>query len=401
MSKTSPREAVSIISPLGFRICFGLRTSYFGFIPRAELALKPMPSAWLTPPPPLPHHAPMRPCTLGILSDIHYAGPAEQARGHDYELRAIPNPRGCVPSLVRSVTTSGCASRWARTISSTSSWRGPASDYLIANGDYSSNTAFVGAERRCRLPKRAGMPGKLRQRFGANLRANFGDHELGKTHHVRRQRRHAPGQLAPRPGGTGFGPLLAARNRQLRPAGFVSTLVALPVFEADTLPAERPEWERLRAEHLAEIRRAFDALQPASASCSSAMTRPPCPSSGARTPPRPAPANRADDIGHLHSNLVFWQSRLLAGMPPIRFLGHSVQRLSTALSQARLWRPFHVRLCPALAGIQLLKDGGYCTIELDPEARQPAQLPLPPPAPHMNSLSLPSAICQLPSPHRP
>jgi hypothetical protein len=59
-------------------------------------------------------------------------------------------------------------------------------------------------------------------------------------------------------------------------------------------------------------------------------------------------------------------------MPPIRFLGHTVQHLSTALSEARLWRPFNVRLCPALAGIELLKDGGYLTAQLDPEARQPA-----------------------------
>jgi hypothetical protein len=78
-------------------------------------------------------------------------------------------------------------------------------------------------------------------------------------------------------------------------------------------------------------------------------------------------------IGHLHSNLVLWKSRWLAGMPPIRFLGHTVLRMSTALSEARLWRPFYVRLCPALAGIELLKDGGYWTVELDPEARQPAR----------------------------
>ena len=67
-------------------------------------------------------------------------------------------------------------------------------------------------------------------------------------------------------------------------------------------------------------------------------------------------------------------------MPPIRFLGNTVRRLSTALNEARRWRPFHVRLCPALAGIELLKDGGYCTLEIDPEARQPRPLPLPSPA---------------------
>jgi hypothetical protein len=43
----------------------------------------------------------------------------------------------------------------------------------------------------------------------------------------------------------------------------------------------------------------------------------------------------------------------------------------TSLSEACHWHPFHVRLCPALAGIEPLKDGGYCTVELDPEARQP------------------------------
>jgi hypothetical protein len=32
-----------------------------------------------------------------------------------------------------------------------------------------------------------------------------------------------------------------------------------------------------------------------------------------------------------------------------------------------------VRLCPSLAGIELLKDGGYYTVELDEAAQRPAQ----------------------------
>ena len=78
-------------------------------------------------------------------------------------------------------------------------------------------------------------------------------------------------------------------------------------------------------------------------------------------------------IGHLHSRLILWKSGLLAGMPPIHFLGHTVKRFSTALSQGRHWRPFHVKLCPSLAGIELLKDGGYCTVELDEAAHQPVR----------------------------
>ena len=30
--------------------------------------------------------------TVAIVSDIHYAGAAERARGNDYEMCAIPNP---------------------------------------------------------------------------------------------------------------------------------------------------------------------------------------------------------------------------------------------------------------------------------------------------------------------
>jgi hypothetical protein len=79
-------------------------------------------------------------------------------------------------------------------------------------------------------------------------------------------------------------------------------------------------------------------------------------------------------IGHLHSKLILGQSRLLAGMPEIRFLGHTARRLSRALGQAREWRPFNVRLCPALAGIELLKDGGYLGIRLDHEGGRPAEI---------------------------
>ena len=47
--------------------------------------------------------------------------------------------------------------------------------------------------------------------------------------------------------------------------------------------------------------------------------------------------------------------------------------MSTALKKVRHWRPFRVRFCPSLAGIELLKDGGYLTVELEAEAQRPAQ----------------------------
>ena len=77
-------------------------------------------------------------------------------------------------------------------------------------------------------------------------------------------------------------------------------------------------------------------------------------------------------IGHLHSKLIYFKSRMLAGMPVINFLGHTPTRLSSALREARYWKSFKVLLCPSLSGIELLKDGGFYTAELDLEARQPA-----------------------------
>jgi hypothetical protein len=50
--------------------------------------------------------------------------------------------------------------------------------------------------------------------------------------------------------------------------------------------------------------------------------------------------------------------------------------MSTALGEARHWKPFRVRLCPSLSGIELLKDGGFLTAELDADARQPAKFHL-------------------------
>src|SRR5207253_7886503 len=77
-------------------------------------------------------------------------------------------------------------------------------------------------------------------------------------------------------------------------------------------------------------------------------------------------------IGHLHSRLILFKSRLLAGMPVINFLGHTPHRLSSALREARYWKPFKVLLCPSLSGIELLKDGGFYTAEIDPEGHEPA-----------------------------
>jgi hypothetical protein len=312
--------------------------------------------------------------TLAILSDIHYASAAEQARGDDFEFREIRNP------LLRAAFRAYRHVIWMR-----HPLRQNAQldrflaevgnmDYVVANGDYSCNTGSVGISDDAALQSAAECFGKLRGKFGDRLRLNFGDHELGKLSvfgargGMRLESwRRATGEL-------GLQPFWRLDLGSYVLLGVVSSLVALPVFVPDMLAEERPAWDKLREQHLAEIRAAFDALQPCQRVLLFCHDPTALPFLGREETVRAKlPQIEQTIIGHLHSNLYLWKSRMLAGMPVLRSLGHTAKKMSGALNEARHWRPFHVRLCPALRGIELLKDGGYFTVELDAAAERPAR----------------------------
>lgn len=315
-----------------------------------------------------------RPCTLGILSDIHYAGAAEQARGTDYENIVIPRPllRFAVRMYRRFVWLHQPLQKNYLLDRFLEQSGNP--DYVIANGDYSCDSGFVGVSDKAAGQSVQECLEKLRAKFGDRLRVNFGDHELGKVSFFggRGGMRLASWRRAQ--DFLGLQPFWQLKIGQYTLMGIVSSLVALPVFESDTLADERPEWERLRAAHLNEISAAFNTLgsnQRVLLFCHDPTALPflaEQPAVRARLP-----QIEQTVIGHLHSNLILWKSRWLAGMPRITFLGHTAKRLSTALRQGKHWKPFHVRLCPSLAGIELLKDGGFLTAELDPEGARPVQ----------------------------
>ena len=311
-------------------------------------------------------------CRLGILSDIHYASSAEQARGADYESACIPNPllRFSVALyrrffwLHQPLQKNYLLDRFLEQSGDL--------DYVIANGDYSCDSSFVGVSDQAALESVRECLDKLRAKFGERLLVNFGDHELGKVSFFggRGGMRLASWHKAQ--DSLGLRPFWQRSIGRYALMGVVSSLVALPVFKADALAEELAEWERVRAIHLAEINQAFGALgsnQRVLVLCHDPTALP-------FLGELPAVQSRLSQIeqtiiGHLHSDLILWKSRFLAGMPRVSFLGHTARRLSAALSQGRYWKPFRVRLCPSLAGIELLKDGGYLTAELDPDARLP------------------------------
>lgn len=318
---------------------------------------------------------------LAILSDVHYACDAERAAGDDYEYRFIKNPLVRWPvQFYRNVIWLRYPLRQNGQLDRFLAEIGPV-DFAIANGDYCSNVAALGVSDDDAMQSARECLAKLRKQFGDKLRAGFGDHELGKL----------------RLFGTRGGLRLRSRERAMNELGLLpfwrlelgnyvllgvtSSLLALPVFYPDLLPAERAGWEKLRAEHFAEIRAAFAALQPQQRVLLFCHDPSALPFLWQDEVVRAGlPQVEQTIIGHLHSKLYFWKAKLLAGMPVLHFLGPWVRRVSRALNQARHWRSFRVRLCPSLAGIQLLNDGGYYTVELDPDAKSPANFefhPLP------------------------
>jgi hypothetical protein len=314
---------------------------------------------------------------LTIVSDIHFASAPEQARGDNYESAGIKNP------LLRAFLKIYRRYFWLRLplrqghLLEQFLARVPASDFVVANGDYSCDTQFIGVSDAAACQSANEALTKLRNRFGEKFRACFGDHELGKCSFV--------GGF----GGMRLASFHCAQNElKLEPfwqlelgnyvlIGVTSSLIALPVFEPEILPDEISEWKKLRAEHLAKIRAAFSALKPEQRVILFCHDPTALPFLWEEEIVR-AKISQLEQtiIGHLHSNLIFWKSRVLSGMPVIPFLGHSVRRMSGALRRAKFWKPFRVRLCPSLTGIELLKDGGFLTAELDADARVPAKFQL-------------------------
>ncbi|HUA39617.1 MAG TPA: metallophosphoesterase [Candidatus Sulfopaludibacter sp.] len=305
---------------------------------------------------------------VAIVSDIHYAGAAERARGGDYELRAIANPLlRAFAHIYRHVVWMRHPLDQAPQLDRFLAEVGPV-DYVVANGDYSCDTGFVGVSDAAAGQSAQECLGKLRAKFGNRVRLTVGDHELGKKALFGSgEMRLASWRTATE--NLGLPPFWQLAIGRYTLMGVTSSLIALPVHQPDTLPAEWPEWRQLREAHLAEIRAAFDALpsnQRVILFCHDPTALP-------FLWREEIVRHRLSQIeqtiiGHLHTQLILWKSRLLCGIPPIRFLGHNVHRMTLALHEAHLWRPFHVRLCPALSGIELLNDGGYFTMHIDPAA---------------------------------
>src|SRR5262249_32286488 len=120
--------------------------------------------------------------SIAIVSDIHYACAEERARCVNREVwRNIKNPAvrmiGRVYHQIIWLRHRGAHNELLDKFLADAG----SPDLVIANGDYSCNTAQVGLSDDAAFASAEECLSKLRARFGANLRTVIGDHELGKT----------------------------------------------------------------------------------------------------------------------------------------------------------------------------------------------------------------------------
>ena len=310
---------------------------------------------------------------IAIVSDIHYSCELERQR-YDFEKQGVPNPflRYIAKLYRRFVWLKDPLNHYYKLDLFLDKVGNP--DFAIALGDYTCDTAFIGVADDLSFASAKECLGKLQSKFGKNFKAIIGDHELGKLSLF---------------GGIG-GLRLASYNRAitelgLEPywslkfgkyilVGITSTIIAMPIFQSEALDEERPQWLETYNQHLKAIRKIFDEIEPDNRIILFCHD----PSALCYLAEEPSVQSRLNQIemtiiGHLHSNAVLKASKYLSGIPQINFLGHTPRRLSKALRKSRVWKDFKLRLCPSLSGIQLLKDGGFCQLNLDTNGKQNAQ----------------------------
>src|SRR6185503_9433497 len=117
--------------------------------------------------------------SLSVVSDIHYSSAAEQAR-RNYLFEPIKNP------LLRLTIKLYRRYLWQRDPFAHNHLldqfleRADGSDLVVANGDYSCDSGFIGVSDDASCQSAAECLGQLRRKFASRFQPNFGDHELGK-----------------------------------------------------------------------------------------------------------------------------------------------------------------------------------------------------------------------------
>ena len=317
-----------------------------------------------------------KPIKVLICSDIHYASELEKQRG-SYEINAISSPWQRL--LVRFYrhfiwlrNPFGHNHLLERVLNPPFE-----PDWVVANGDYSCDSAFIGVSDPAAFTSAKECLSALRTRYSDRLSAVYGDHELGKVSLCSGKGGLRLRSFEVAQDDLSLDPIWTKRFGNYVFIGITSSLVAMPIFIRETLADEKERWKQLARIHVTEIENVFSAVTANDRVilfCHDPTALP-------FLAKIPAVQSRSVQIertiiGHLHSPLILRQSQILSGIPKIGFCGPTVLRNTSALSQAKSWRAFNILLCPSLPGLQLTKHGGFYEMTLDPSGEDRADFKL-------------------------
>lgn len=311
---------------------------------------------------------------LAVISDIHYAGAAERRRV-SHESAVIRNP------VLRLVVSAYRHYIWLRDpfahnhLLPAVCERIKDADLVVANGDFSCDSAFVGLADDPSFASAQEATGIIRSRFANRLKLTMGDHELGKKSLFGGVGGLRLASWSRSVDQLGIEPVWHLQFGRYHLVGVTSSLWALPIFETDVLPSEQEAWRELRQLQQDQLAACLERIGSEDRWVLFCHDPTALPFLGGFPPVKSRlPQLERTVIGHLHSELILWKSRLLAGMPAIDFMGNSIRRMSRALRSGAEWTPFRVTLCPSLAGLEIRKDGGFLFLDLDPSANRPLRI---------------------------
>lgn len=315
---------------------------------------------------------------IAVISDIHVTGPVERARSE-----ASYQELGTGQHPLRRRWRRGLHRVRTRLWNAHPEWREEAflralahvaefdPDWVIANGDYSSDHGGVGVSDDATFHSASGVVRAIRRVFQDHCRFIFGDHDLGKYSTVRRS------------GGIRFKSLELGEQKLGIPSfwhevdedihliGVNSSLFTLDAFLPEALTHEIPQWEKRRAQHTEEVSEAFARLP------NKARILLFChdPSALQALSDIRSVKNRIQQIemtviGHLHAPSLLKLARLVPKgasvwkpkYPVARIIAHGLQGVAS-------WRQFKPVVCPSTFGAGHHLRGGLLFIEKDAKGK--------------------------------
>ena len=245
-------------------------------------------------------------------------------------------------------------------------------EWIIANGDYGGDTGGVGLSDQHTFESAAGVVDLLRKRFAERIRFVFGDHELGKYSTVLRDGGIRLSSLELGEKKLGIPSFWHEIDDEIHLIGINSSLFTLDLFLPEALAEEIPEWQRRRAEHVAQVSHAFDGL-PKDARVLLFCHDPSALAALSQVPVIVDRLNHVEMtvIGHLHSPSLLKLAKLVPSVRPKKWRPkYPVARIvAHGLEGVRSWKMFNPVVCPSTFGAGHHVHGGVLFIERNPSGK--------------------------------